>query len=82
MQNYPNPFNPTTTIGFTLPQRSDVRIVLVNVLGQVVKEITNSNYSAGSHQVTMDASQLASGIYFYKLQAGLFIDTKKLVLLK
>jgi hypothetical protein len=81
-QNYPNPFNPTTTIKFTLPQRSDVRIVLVNLLGQVLKEITNSNYSAGSHQVTLDASQFASGVYFYKLQAGSFSDTKKMVLLK
>jgi hypothetical protein len=81
-QNYPNPFNPSTTIKFTLPQRSNVRLVLINMLGQVVKEITNNNYSAGSHQVTMDASRLASGIYFYKLQAGSFSDTKKLVLLK
>ncbi len=82
MQNYPNPFNPTTTIKFTLPQRSDVRIVLINVLGQVLKEIAKGNYSAGSHQVTLDASRLASGIYFYKLQAGSLSDTKKLVLMK
>jgi hypothetical protein len=82
VQNYPNPFNPTTTIKFTLPQRSDVRLVLINMLGQVVKEIAKSNYSAGSHQVTLDASRLASGIYFYKLQAGSSTDTKKLVLMK
>jgi glucuronoarabinoxylan endo-1,4-beta-xylanase len=81
-QNYPNPFNPSTTIKFTLPQRSDIRLVLVNVLGQVLKEIATGNYSAGSHQVTLDASHLASGIYFYKLQAGSFSETKKLVLMK
>jgi hypothetical protein len=81
-QNYPNPFNPTTTIKFTLSQRSNVRLVLINMLGQVVKEITQNDYSAGSHQVTLDASRLASGIYFYKLQAGSYSDTKKLVLLK
>jgi hypothetical protein len=81
-QNYPNPFNPSTTIKFTLPQRSDIRLVLVNVLGQVLKEIATGNYSAGSHQVTLDASHLASGIYFYELQAGSFSETKKLVLMK
>jgi len=88
MQNYPNPFNPTTTIEFSLPEKSDVHLVLVNVLGQVVKEIANGNYSTGDHRVTLDASRLASGIYFYKIRArqtsggDLFTDTKKLVLMK
>jgi len=81
-QNYPNPFNPTTSIEFNLPVRSDVRLVLVNVLGQVVKEIAAGNYSAGNHQVSLDASSLASGVYFYKLQTANFSDTKKLVLMK
>jgi Carbohydrate family 9 binding domain-like/Secretion system C-terminal sorting domain len=82
MQNYPNPFNPTTTIEFSLLSSSDVRLELVNVLGQTVKVIARGNYTAGNHQVTLDASHLASGIYFYKLQAGSFADTKKLLLLK
>ena len=82
MQNYPNPFNPTTSIEFSLPARCDIRLELVNVLGQVVKEIADGNYSAGNHSVSLDASHLASGIYFYRLQAGSFSDTKKLLLLK
>jgi hypothetical protein len=81
-QNYPNPFNPSTNIEFTLPVRSDVRLMLVNVLGQVVKEIATGNYNAGTHQVTLDASSLASGVYFYKLQTANFSDVKKLVLMK
>jgi hypothetical protein len=81
-QNYPNPFNPTTNIEFSLPVRSDVRLVLVNMLGQVVKEIATGNYNAGTHQVTLNASSLASGVYFYKLQTANFSDVKKLVLMK
>jgi hypothetical protein len=81
-QNYPNPFNPTTTIEFSLPQRSDVHLVLANVLGQAVREIATGEYAAGTHRVTLDASGLASGVYFYKLQANRFIDVKKLILMK
>ena len=81
-QNYPNPFNPTTTIQFSLPVQSSVRLVLVNVLGQVVKELANGDYVAGSHQVKLDASNLSTGIYFYKLQADNFVDVKKLVIMK
>jgi hypothetical protein len=81
-QNYPNPFNPTTNIKFKLPVRSDVRLVLMNILGQEVKVIAAGSYEAGSHTVTLDASSLASGVYFYKLQTGKFSDAKKLVILK
>jgi hypothetical protein len=81
-QNYPNPFNPTTNIKFRLPVRSDVRLVLMNVLGQEVKVIAAGSYDAGSHTVTLDASSLASGVYFYKLQTEKFTDAKKLVLMK
>jgi hypothetical protein len=81
-QNYPNPFNPSTAFKFTVPERSDVRIVLINMLGQVVKEIVKGNYSAGTYDVSLNASDLASGVYFYKLQAGTFIEVKKLILLK
>jgi hypothetical protein len=81
-QNYPNPFNPTTTIEFFLPVRSDVRLVLVDLLGRVVKEMAVGNYTAGKHEVKLDASNLASGIYFYKLVASDFVNVKKLVLMK
>jgi hypothetical protein len=81
-QNYPNPFNPTTNINFKLPVRSDVRLMLVNILGQEVKVIATGNYEAGNHTVTLDASSLASGVYFYKLQTEKFSDTKKLVIMK
>jgi hypothetical protein len=81
-QNYPNPFNPVTTIKFSLPIRSEVQLVLVNILGQVVQEITSGDYQAGTHKVQLDASNLASGIYFYKLEAGDFVDVKKMVILK
>ena len=81
-QNYPNPFNPVTTISFTLPEQSDIHLVLVNVLGNVVKEITSGSYGAGKHRIKLDASGLSSGIYFYKLEAGSFNSTKKLILLK
>jgi hypothetical protein len=81
-QNYPNPFNPTTNIDFRLPVRSEVRLVLVNILGQEVKVIASGTYEAGTHSVTLDAASLASGVYFYKLQTEKFSDSKKLVILK
>jgi hypothetical protein len=62
--------------------RSDIRLQLVDILGRVVKEITAGSYEAGTHQVKLDASDLSSGIYFYKLEAGNFVSTKKLVLMK
>jgi len=81
-QNYPNPFNPTTNINFKLPVRSDVRLVLMNMLGQELKVITSGNYEAGTHSVTLDASSLASGVYFYKLQTEKFTNVKKMILIK
>jgi len=81
-QNYPNPFNPTTTIEFSLPANSNIRLVVVDMLGRVVKEVANGAYAAGSHKVTLNASSLASGVYFYRLEANSFVSTKKLVLMK
>ncbi len=80
-QNYPNPFNPTTTISFTLPTASDYMLTIYNVSGQTVAEL-NGSEQAGEVVLEWDAGNLASGIYFYKLQAGNFTDTKKMVLLK
>jgi len=81
-QNYPNPFNPSTTIQFALPQRSDVKIVVYNILGESVAELVNQNYEAGYYKVNFNASNLASGVYFYRIEAGDFINVKKLMLLK
>ncbi len=80
-QNYPNPFNPTTTIDYTLPVKSDVSLTIYNVTGQKVKEI-NEPQEAGFHSFEWDASTVASGVYFYKIVAGEFSETKKMMLLK
>ncbi len=80
-QNYPNPFNPSTTIGFSVPVQSDVTLTVYNVTGQKVAEFSGS-YGAGVHTIEWDASMMASGIYFYRLNAGDFAATNKMVLLK
>ena len=81
-QNYPNPFNPSTTISFELSQREKVRLEVYNALGERVATLVDGFVNAGSHDITFDASNLASGIYFYKLTAGNFTDVKKMVLMK
>ncbi len=81
-QNYPNPFNPSTTISFNLPEKRDIHLILTDVLGNVVEEIAGGNYEAGYHKVELNASHLVSGVYFYRLEAGNFLDTKKLILMK
>jgi hypothetical protein len=81
-QNYPNPFNPTTTISFFLSTKNNIKLTLNDILGKEIKIIAQGNYSYGEHSIDMNASDLASGVYFYKLEAGEFVDVKKLVLLK
>jgi hypothetical protein len=81
-QNYPNPFNPTTTINYSLPNSSFVKLVVYNSIGQEIATLVNETIAAGNHNVEFDASNLPSGIYFYKLQAGSFVETKKMILLK
>lgn len=81
-QNYPNPFNPSTQIAFDLPSASHVELSIYNVLGQEVKTLINQQMEAGSHVVTFDGSNLASGIYFYRISADNFSDTKKMMMLK
>jgi len=81
-QNYPNPFNPSTQIDFSLPQQSNVQLKVYNTLGQLVATLVNGNLSAGSHSVTFDARNLASGLYIYRLSAGNFTSVKKMMLLK
>ncbi len=81
-QNYPNPFNPTTTIGFTLPESAHVSLEVFNIQGQHMATLLNSSLSAGSHHVNFNASELASGLYLYRLQAGDFVQTRKMQLVK
>ena len=82
LQNYPNPFNPATTISFSLPQRSDIRLILLDMLGKEIVNIAHGSYEAGIHSMQLNASSLSSGIYLYRLQAGSFQSTKKLIILK
>jgi hypothetical protein len=81
-QNYPNPFNPSTIISYDLPKASDVRISIFNVLGQEVTTLVNQDMQAGRHQVEWDASAHASGLYFYRISADNFTETKKMMMLK
>ncbi|HEY6907391.1 MAG TPA: C25 family cysteine peptidase, partial [Ignavibacteriaceae bacterium] len=81
-QNYPNPFNPVTTIRFTIPKEVMVNLSVYNVVGEKVKELKNEVTKPGYYEVDFDASNIASGVYFYRLQAGDFISTRKMNLLK
>lgn len=81
-QNYPNPWNPSTTIRYTLPEGSQVRLDIVDLLGRTVRELAIGHQEAGSHSVTLDASGLSSGVYLYRLRAGDMVQTKTMVLLK
>jgi hypothetical protein len=81
-QNYPNPFNPSTTIRYQLPVASEVKLEVYDVLGKKIATLVNERQSAGSYQVVWNASGLSSGTYFYRLQAGTFTQTKKMILVK
>ncbi len=81
-QNYPNPFNPSTTIGYQLPTASLVSLKMFDVLGRETATLVNEAKESGSYTVTFDASNLTSGVYYYRLSAGTFTETKKLLLLK
>lgn len=85
--NFPNPFNPTTSIEFDLPRNSHVTIEIFNLLGRKVTQLADEEYPAGSHRViwngmSSDGQMVSTGIYFYRIVAGDFIDTKKMLLLK
>jgi hypothetical protein len=81
-QNYPNPFNPTTRFRLQIPKQSDVSVVVYNVLGQRVEELFNGKLPAGSHEFVFEGQRYASGVYFYRVQAGSFTDIKKMILVK
>jgi hypothetical protein len=80
--NYPDPFNPSTTIGYRLPARSHVLLVIYDDLGKVVATLVNEQQNAGFYSVYFNAGGLSSGTYFYRLQAGTFTETKKLTVIK
>ena len=81
-QNYPNPFNPSTVIGFQVPSSGFVSLKVYDVLGREVATLVNEREKAGSYSVTFDAGNLPSGVYFYRITAGSFVETKKLVVLR
>jgi hypothetical protein len=81
-QNYPNPFNPSTKIKYSVPNSSQVVIKIFDILGNEIETLVNEEKPAGTYEVTWYAEQLPSGVYFYQLRAGSFVQTKKMLLLK
>jgi hypothetical protein len=81
-QNYPNPFNPVTSIPYSLREAGVAKLLVYNILGQKVATLVHQRQEAGQHRAILDATQLASGVYFYRLEAGAFTKTMKMVLLK
>jgi hypothetical protein len=82
LQNYPNPFNPSTIIEYNIPKESHVKLDVYNILGQKVAQLVNEVKIAGKYKVTFNAGNFANGVYFYKIEAGQFVQAKKMILLK
>ncbi|MFQ5651200.1 MAG: T9SS type A sorting domain-containing protein [bacterium] len=81
-QNHPNPFNPSTTINYSIPKETRVKLKIFNILGQEVVTLVDERQTAGAHKVVFDARRYASGYYVYRLEAGRFVETKKMMLIK
>jgi hypothetical protein len=81
-QNYPNPFNPSTIISYYIPKEGNVVLKLYNILGQEIKTLVNERQSAGQYSIKFFASNISSGIYFYRLTSGNFSFSKKMILMK
>ncbi len=81
-QNFPNPFNPSTNIQFALPEDSQVKLQVFDLLGRRVRTLISKSMKAGYHEIVFDASDLATGVYLYRIQAGNFLETKKMLLIK
>lgn len=81
-QNFPNPFNPITRISYTVPERTNVKLCVYDLLAQKIAELVNGYHEAGRYEVTFDGSTFPSGTYFYKLEAGSYVEVKKLLLIK
>ena len=82
LQSCPNPFNPSTTIEFSLPERSFVKLTIHNVLGQLVETLVDGVKEAGHHRFVWDAQNFPSGVYLYRLEMKSFVQTKKMILVK
>jgi len=80
--NYPNPFNPTTKIKYSVPQTSQVQIKVFDVLGNEIETLVNEEKRIGTYEITWYAENLPSGVYFYQIKAGSFVETKKMILMK
>lgn len=81
-QNYPNPFNPTTTIQFDMPAYGYAKIIVYDMMGRIVQQLAEGNYNAGTHRITLDASNMASGVYIYTLRTDAGIQTRSMTLIK
>ncbi|HSD62646.1 MAG TPA: T9SS type A sorting domain-containing protein, partial [Ignavibacteriaceae bacterium] len=81
-QNYPNPFNPSTMIKYSIPKDGYVNLKIYNTLGQQVAELVNGIVKAGSHQVTFNAGNLSSGVYYYRIESGNYVSVRKMMILK
>ena len=81
-QNYPNPFNPSTTIKFSLPVQTQLKINIYNMLGELVRTISEGMYEAGYYNIIFDAAGFSSGTYIYRLESNNFTDTKKMILIR
>jgi len=81
-QNYPNPFNPNTRLSFSLPRATELKIEIYSAIGTLIKTIASGNYPAGNHSINFNAGALSSGVYFYKLTAGEFSQTRSMILVK
>ncbi|HEY3250525.1 MAG TPA: T9SS type A sorting domain-containing protein, partial [Ignavibacteria bacterium] len=79
-QNYPNPFNPATNISFALPKSSFVKLVVYDILGREIAVLVNEQLKPGTYEIQWDSKNFSSGVYIYKLAAGEFVNTKKMVL--
>jgi hypothetical protein len=82
VQNYPNPFNPSTTISFSIPRSTYTTLTIYNTLGQEIATLVSDNLNPGTYSKPWNATNVASGVYFYKLTAGESVQTKKLILMK
>ncbi|MEJ2242848.1 MAG: T9SS type A sorting domain-containing protein, partial [Candidatus Bathyarchaeota archaeon] len=81
-QNFPNPFNPSTKIEYSIPQSSQIQIKVFDVLGNEIKTLINEEKPSGAYELTWNAENLPSGVYFYQMRAGGFVQTRKMILLK
>ncbi|MGE5804927.1 MAG: T9SS type A sorting domain-containing protein, partial [Ignavibacteria bacterium] len=81
-QNYPNPFNAASVIKYSIPKLSQVKLNIFNMLGEEIQTLVNEDQSAGVYKISWSAAGLPSEVYFYQLKAGVFIETKKMILMK